>query len=125
MFQITYEYPETWPAEGPIQIDARLQGEIQVSPIVARRHANGYLTLEVGTLLGADEPVLVWGERPVWRLTVNLHLPHRGKVAAVGTLDVDATQGTVLPPSDEELQQMQERARDLALRFAPETATAI
>jgi len=118
MFQIAYEYPDQWPESGPLKIKAQLQGEIQIAPTDARREANHYITLYMGVLLGADDPVLVWGDTPKWRFTCYLHMPHLGRVASVGTIDVDASSGEVIPPPSKIIQQMQDQARDLASRLS-------
>lgn len=120
MFQIAYEYPDEWPDSGPLKIEAQLKGEIQVSPEEARRKANGYITMYIGILIGADDPVLAWGDPPVWRFTCYLHLPHIGRVAPVGTIAVDTFSGEVMPLSDETIQQMQDQASDLAIRYPSE-----
>lgn len=124
MFRIIYEHTEPWPEEGPLTLDARLRGEIKVSPEEAQRRANGFLGMDVGVLIGADDPVLVWGERPVWRFTANMYLPHTGKIGEVGTIEVDAVTGQVVKPSPEQITAIQDRARDLAIRSAPQTAAA-
>jgi hypothetical protein len=123
MIQIMYEYPERWPEQGPLAIKApSIDLQIPVSPETARRRANGYLGLNVGILLGADEPVLVLSQPPVWRLKVNLHLPHMGKVGQVGIIEVNALTGQVVPITVAQNQSIQEAARDLATRYTPETA---
>ncbi|MCB0105894.1 MAG: hypothetical protein KDE53_08290 [Caldilineaceae bacterium] len=121
MFQVLYECTDPWPEERTLRFNAQLNGEIKISPELARRRANGFLTMDVGVLLGADDPVLAWGERPVWRLTTNLYLPHMGKVGPVGVVEVDALTGKVIQPFVEQIKEIQDRASDLALRFAPQT----
>lgn len=118
MFQIAYEYPEQWPESGPLKIEAQLRGEIQISPEAARREANHYITLYIGVLLGADDPMLVWGKSPVWRFACYLHMPNLGRIAPVGTVDVDASSGKIVPLSNNIIQQMQSQASDLADRFS-------
>lgn len=126
MIRIVYEYAEHWPEQGPLAIKAPpLDLKIPVSPETARRRANGYLGLNVGVLLGADEPVLVLSQPLIWRLKVNLHLPHIGKVGQVGVIEVDALTSQVIPLSIEQNRSIQEGARDLATRYAPEAAPAI
>lgn len=113
MIQVLYEYETIWPESGTVTLDARLQGEIRVSPDQARRRANKFLALDVGVLIGADDPVLVWGEQPHWRLTANLYLPELGKVGSVGYLQVDATTGSVIPLPIEQIEKIQGCANDL------------
>ncbi len=119
MIQVLYEYETIWPENGTVTMDARLQGEIHISPDQARRRANKFLAMDVSVLIGADDPVLVWGEQPHWRLTANLYLPELGKVGPVGHLEVDAITGSMLPLSVEQIKEIQGCANDLAIRFSP------
>lgn len=121
MFQIAYEYANEWPASGPLKVEALLKGEIQGSPEEARREANGYITLHIGILIGADDPVLIWSDTPKWQFTCYLHLPQIGRVGPVGTIGVDASSGELIPVSEKTIQQLQDKASDLALHFSPQT----
>lgn len=89
-----------------------------------RRHAQGYLTEHVAMALRPGEPVLVWGDKPVWRTPVWLYLRGHGQVAAVGSLDVDAATGEVIPLSSDQIRGMQDRADAFARRLAPQTTAA-
>jgi hypothetical protein len=120
MFQVVYECPETWPENGALLVETRqLSMEIPVSPTQARRRANGYLGMNVAMSILAGEPVLVFGERPLWRMTADLYLPDIGFVATVGKIEIDAVTGTPFPPSSEEITNMQDRADELATRLTP------
>lgn len=120
MVEVVYERIDEWPAKGPLQITVpSLTVDIPVSPDAARRRANGYLGLHVGVLLGASDPRLIVGERPYWKLAVNLHLPSIGYVGQVGTITVDAITGDVIPVAGETIQAIQDRAHDLIVHFAP------
>lgn len=123
MFQILYEYSDPWPEEGTLTFDTHLRGELKVSPKQAQRRANSFLTMDVGLLMGADDPILVWGKRPVWRFTTNMYLPDSGKIGEVGTIEVDAVTGQVVRPSKEQITSLQDRARDLTIRSTSSTAT--
>ena len=126
MVHILYEHPLLWPEEGPVHLDAqvRLKGDIAVSPDAARQRANGYLGHNVAMAIQASDPVLVWGERPLWRLQVNLYLRGFGQVANLGTLDVDATTREVLPLSEAAITDLRTRANAIALRLTPAAAPA-
>ncbi|HSN77364.1 MAG TPA: hypothetical protein VL334_20025 [Anaerolineae bacterium] len=89
-----------------------------------RRRAQGYLTEHVAMALRPGEPVLVWGDKPVWRTPVWLHLRGHGQVAAVGSLDVDAATGEVIPLSPDQIRGMQDRADVFARRLTPQTTAA-
>lgn len=89
-----------------------------------RRHAQGYLTEHVAMALRPGEPILVWGDKPVWRTPVWLYLRGHGQVAAVGSVDVDAATGEIIPLSPDQIRGMQDRADVFARRLAPQTTAA-
>jgi hypothetical protein len=120
MFQVVYEYADEWPQEGTLKLEVpQIHGEISVAPGIARRHAKGYLTCEVGMAMRPGDPALVWSERPVWRIPIYLFLRGYGQVAALGEIDVDATTGQVIPLSGAQISAIQDRADELASRLTP------
>lgn len=126
MIQVLYEWDGVWPEKGELQIEGRFMGKtfagtIPVSPKEAKRNANGYLSMDVAMSIVADEPILIWSERPVWRMTTSLLLREWGRVAQVGAIDVDAMTGDVLPLTANQIQTMQDRANELASRLTLET----
>lgn len=127
MLQILYEYPMEWIGDGPRTLKATvdLEATLSVSPDSARRRANGYLGRHVAMSIQADDPVLVWGKRLVWRMQMHLSLRGLGRVATVGTVDVDAQTRDVIPLSASEIINLQERANAIALRFTPAAEAAI
>lgn len=84
----------------------------------AKRRAQGYLTVEVAMALRPGEPSLVGGLKPVWRMPVWLHLRGFGQVESLGSVDVDAATGEVVPLSLVEIQKMQDGADAIARRLA-------
>jgi hypothetical protein len=124
MLRVIYEYQKAWPKDGPLRVEAQFTGEIVVSPTEARRRAAGFLAGHVTMMILAGEPVLVVGDPPVWRVPACLHLPGLGEVSTVGSIDVDALTGKVVPLSLEQIAAMQRRADDLAICFASSTASA-
>ncbi|HNU05768.1 MAG TPA: hypothetical protein PKL67_16635 [Anaerolineae bacterium] len=80
----------------------------------AKRRAQGYLTVEIAMALRPGEPRLLGGPQPVWRMPVWLHLRGFGQVESLGSLDVDATTGEVVPLSPVDVQKMQDRADAIA-----------
>ena len=89
-----------------------------VTSTEAKRRAQGYLTVEVAMALRPGEPSLTGGPKPVWRMPVWLHLRGFGQVESLGSLDVDATTGEVVPMSPVEIQKMQDGADAIARRLA-------
>jgi hypothetical protein len=67
-----------------------------------------------------DTPMLILEERPVWRMTTSLQLRGLGKVAIVGSIDVDPMTGEVAQLAEDEIHAMREKARYVASRLAPE-----
>lgn len=126
MVEIVYEYADSWPETGPLQVNIpAVMMDIFIPPDAARRRANGYLGMNIGLLMGSSEPRLVLGSPPKWRLAVHLHLPSTGKVGQVGTIEVNALTGEIIPPSAAMIESIQERARDLTLRFTSATEPAL
>jgi len=126
VIQIVYEYEKSWPEEGALWVETpSIAGEVKVSPLSARRKANGYLTSEVAMAMRPGEPVLLWGSRPVWRMRINLHLPDLGPISLQQTLDVDAQTREVIPLSPDTIAALQGQAHAIASRLTPETAPAI
>jgi hypothetical protein len=118
MIQVLYEWKGVWPEKGELQIEGRFMGKsftgkIPVSPKEAKRNANDYLSMDVAMAIVADEPVLIWGERPLWRMTTSLLLSEWGRVAQVGAIDVDAMTGAIIPLTSHQIQTMQDRANEL------------
>lgn len=124
MVRIIYEHPEEWPEEGPLVVHAQFNGEIAVSPDVARRRASGYLAREVALFLAAGEPVLHLGDCPCWRVPAVLRLRGVGELVDVGVIDVDARTGQVLPLTGEGLEIIRKRANDIASRITPSPEAA-
>ena len=119
MVRIIYEHAVDWPQEGLLQVDAHLQGEVAISPDVARRRAGGYLSREVALFLIAGEPELILGERVLWRVPTILRLRGLGEIAVVGSINIDALSGEPIPLSPEQIDTIRERANDLANRLTP------
>ncbi len=126
MFQVVYEYAEPWPQEGALKVGAPpISGEIKVSPESARRRANSYLSMDVAMEFQPGEPVLLWGEEPVWRIPVHLHLPSLGQVTTLGFIEVDAMTRAVIILSEEQINKMRARAHAIATRLTPAAAPAV
>lgn len=88
----------------------------------AQSRATGYLADYVALGAKADRPVWVAGARPVWRATAFLRLRGYGRVCDLGTIDVDAQTGEVVPLPKNQLQAMRKRAQDAADRTTLATA---
>jgi len=124
-FKVLQAYSGRWPQEGGLRFEVPgVAGEIGVSPDLARRRAKGYLTSEVAMAFRPGEPVLVWGSRPVWRMTICLFLRGYGQVTELGSVDVDATTGEVIPILSAQIGAMQAQADAIARRLSPQARAA-
>lgn len=124
MFQIAYNYDTAWPEDKPLKIEGQFAQEIKISPIAARRKANGFLAGYITMMVSAGQPTLILETQPVWRVPMILTLPDLGEVSALGVIDVDAQSGDVIPPSLEQIQRMQGLAHAIATHFASQAAPA-
>jgi len=126
MFQIVYENTKIWPEEGPFVVEApAVSAEIAVSPDSARRRVNGYLVRDVSMMLHATSPLLILGDRPVWRLSIELRLPDIDHIATLGSVDVDAMTRDVAPLSATEIRKIRDKVNNLIARLSPEAAETI
>jgi hypothetical protein len=125
MVRILYEHATEWPDDGPLKVDTRLPGEITIPPDKARRQANGYFAQEIALFIIAGEPVLVLADTSVWRIPAVLRLRGFGEVATIGSIDINAHNGELIPLSKEQIQQIRRRANELATRLAPTAETPV
>jgi hypothetical protein len=81
-----------------------------VNETVAQRAADTYLFTTVAPGIETATPVLVSGDRSIWRMRVCVC--QREPTASVGTIDVDAQTGQVLPLTSEEVEDMRDRLKE-------------
>lgn len=125
MFQVVYEYADPWPQQGGLQIQPpAMNTAIAVSPDAARRKVNGYLATQVSMSLLAGKPVLVMGQRPVWRVPLEMRLDDCGHVATFGVIEVDAQTHELLRLSPKQIRLIQDQLNELLTRLTPETTAA-
>jgi hypothetical protein len=89
----------------------------------ARRKTNGYLSREVSLFCGATDGVLIPLDHPIWQFAIRFGLPRLGELGILGTIDVDAHSGEVLPLTNQQIKRMRARA-DAIVEFQTQTATA-
>lgn len=94
MTQIVMTAPATNKTDR-LQVSVHIQAEV-MSAEAARRQANFWLLENIGNLLRAESLELVLGDRLVWRAEIVLTSPRRGRLGAVGRLEIDATSGEIL-----------------------------
>lgn len=89
----------------------------------ARRKANGYLGMEVSLSCDATDGVLIPLARPIWQFAIRFNLPRLGELGILGTLDVDARSGEIIPLTTKQIKRMRVRA-DALVEFHTQTAAA-
>src|SRR5262245_28084958 len=102
-----------------LRLDRKI--EVKILPEEARRKVNRYVHLEISTQMHAETPMLVVGDKVVWRVPLHLTFPSFGDVGQVGFMDVDPVTGE-LDLSPTTLEQITHNAENLALRFTSPTA---
>lgn len=87
-----------------------------ILPYQAKIKVNAYMGGYVAFYAGSDgQPTFISGDPPIWRVETVLRLHQYGKVAKLGSLDVNAITAEVIPLSDSEIQHRQKRAEDAAI----------
>jgi hypothetical protein len=94
-----------------------------ILPSQAKLKATGYVAQHIAHFATAEEqPQWVEGAPPIWRVATALWLRGQGRVCELGTVDVNALTGEVLPLSKEEITTRQKRARHAAEAVARSAA---
>ncbi|MBI4670215.1 MAG: hypothetical protein HY741_00925 [Chloroflexi bacterium] len=120
MFQVMLELDEEWAANESHRVKGNFDCEIAVSPIIATRRVNAYLAGYVTMMTLPGAPSLVLQDKPVWRFTAYFNYPRLGEIGTLGTIEVDAQTGQVIPLTPEQISAMQERANVIATRLTPQ-----
>lgn len=82
--------------KGMITLNVNRTFHLNITAIEAQRCVHHWLVDEVSSNIGADVPVLLLDERPVWRVPAWLSFPNYGQVGEVGIVDVDVETGQML-----------------------------
>lgn len=86
----------------------------------ARKKADQYLRCSLSMHYGATDPILVEENPYLWQVTIQFKMYEVGPVT-LGTLDVNAITGEVIPLSTDEIARIQERTRGIIRLQTPET----
>jgi hypothetical protein len=89
----------------------------------ARRQADSYLGAEVSLFYSTTNGVFVPLASPLWQFAIQVRLPRLGVLGIMGTIDVDARTGKVIPLSHKQIKQIRERA-DALVEFRTQTSAA-
>ena len=87
----------------------------------ARRKANGYLSREVSLFCSATDGVFIPLAHPIWQFVIRFGLPRLGELGILGTFDVDACSGKVIPLTNQQIKRMRVRANAI-VEFQTQTA---
>jgi hypothetical protein len=120
MFQIVVEAKETPPEQGSFRIEVHFSREINVSPVVARRRAAGFVGTEILMAVRMGDPILIADEPPCWRVPFYFSLTGIDVAeaqAALGSIDVDAVTGEVIKPSVEQILAIRSQANEIVARY--------
>jgi len=118
----------------PIRIEQVLQGKddtvialpgepiVNIDAVTARRKVNGYIGLEVSTMMGGTAAALVYSKgRLVWRVPIIFTTPLDGQLGVVGVVDVDVqTTELLIPPN---LEVTLQANADALLKTLPHSPT--
>jgi len=92
-----------------------LEGELNITPFVARQNVNAYLIMRVGNLILAGEPDLELREDGAyWAVPVALTSPGLGHVGQVGRVILDAQTGTIVESESTTCEEIESNAERLA-----------
>ena len=69
---------------------------VAVTTSTARRKVNAFVAAHIGNLLLAGEPKLVWIDRLLWRVPIDLTHPRVGRIGCVGQIDIGAMNGEIV-----------------------------
>lgn len=89
---------QTLPAKGHVELT--LSFDIGITAEEAQQAAQLWLTEEVSSQLGADQPNLIVGQRTVWRVPAYISFPQTGRFSNAHYIEIDATNGELLNPSE-------------------------
>jgi len=92
-----------------------LEGELNITPFVARQNTNAYLVMRVGNLIMAGEPELELREAGAfWSVPVVLTSPGVGHVGQIGQILVDAQNGNIVENESTSCAEIESNAERLA-----------
>jgi len=103
------------PIQPKLRYKFTFEGELNISPYVAKQKANYYLVMHVGNLVMAADPNLEFQEGGAhWRVPAILTNPEIGHVGKIGEVIVDADTGSVIENETTSMEEMQANAERLA-----------
>ncbi|MEK7808242.1 MAG: hypothetical protein AAB571_04155 [Chloroflexota bacterium] len=86
----------TLPKTGHVELN--LSFDIVISAEEAQKKVRWWLRDHVGMLLDADTPILMIGEKTLWRVPIYISFSHTGRFCDLGSANVDASTGEIVDP---------------------------
>lgn len=103
------------PIQPKLRYKFTFEGELNISPYVAKQKANYYLVMHVGNLVMAADPNLEFHESGAqWRVPAILTNPEIGHVGKIGEVIVDADTGSIIENETTSVEEMQANAEHIA-----------
>jgi hypothetical protein len=103
------------PIQPKLKYKVTFEGELNISPYVAKQKANYYLVMHVGNLVMAADPNLEFQQGGArWRVPAILTNPEMGHVGKIGEVIVDAHTGSVIENETTSIKEMHANAEHLA-----------
>lgn len=107
------------PLQPRLKYSFTFEGELNITPYVAKQKANYYLVMWVGNLVMSAEPNLEFHEQGAWwRVPAMLTNPEKGHVGKIGEVVVDAQTGSIVESETTSVEEMQINAESLAKEAA-------
>jgi hypothetical protein len=104
-----------FPIQPKLRYKFTFEGELNISPYVAKQKANYYLVMHVGNLVMAADPNLEFHESGAqWRVPAILTNPEIGHVGKIGEVIVDADTGSIIENETTSVEEMQANAEHIA-----------
>jgi hypothetical protein len=107
------------PVQPKLKYSFTFEGELNITPYVAKQKANYFLVMRVGNLVMASEPNLEFHEQGAWwRVPAMLTNPEQGHVGKIGEVVIDAQTGSIIENETTSEKEMQVNAESLAKETA-------
>ena len=106
------------PKVGRLDI-ARLSIDVRISAEQAREKVGEWLFDEITMMMEAERPTFIVGEPSVWRVPVIFYANNAGRLGQIGTIDVDANTGDIVPTVEEAQDKLYPPAQRMAEKLPP------
>ena len=103
-----------FPTQAGMRFKFTLEGELNITPFVAKQKANLYLATEVGNLVMSEEPDLEFqANGAFWRVPSVLTNPVKGRLGKIGEVIINAQDGNIIVEQSTPVEEMIKNAETL------------